>query len=55
MTPKEAAIELEKDVRLAIERYEKAAPGGVCVGIFVDRVPGGFKVKPRLRSSPTGA
>lgn len=53
MTPREAAIQLEQSVAKAIAKYEQAVPQGRCVGIFVDRAPGGFiKVKPRLKTMP---
>jgi hypothetical protein len=57
MTPREAAIELEHAIAQAIVSYERAVPGGICIGIFVDRDADGFKVKPRLktRQTPAGA
>lgn len=50
MTPREAVIELERAIAQAIVRYEQAVPGGICIGVFVDREPDGFKVKPRLKT-----
>ncbi len=55
MTPREAVIELEQAVAQAIVRYERAVPGGICIGIFVDREPDGFKIKPRLKTRPQTA
>jgi hypothetical protein len=55
MTPREAAIELEQAIAAAIVRYERAVPGGLCIGIFIDRVSDGFKVKPRLKTRQTPA
>ncbi len=50
MTPREAVVELEKAIAAAIVRYEKECPSGICIGIFIDRQPDGFKVKPRLKT-----
>jgi hypothetical protein len=52
MTPREAVIELEQAIGQAIVRYERAVPSGICIGIFIDRQPDGFKVKPRLKTRP---
>lgn len=49
MTANEAAHELAKAVQQAIERYEQEAPGGMCVGFYVDRFNGEVKVRPRLQ------
>ena len=49
MSPQQAAIELEYAIAQAIARYEREAPGGICIGVYVDRSPDGFKVKPRLK------